>query len=80
MILHACILVLINAYYWINMHTCACSDMEWLAIFSLRKEHCTDDGSCTMARALGQPLAKIGYLVGTRRQYGLAHASEHALS
>ena len=39
-----------------------------------------DDGSCAMARALGRPLAKIGYLVGTRRQYGLAHASEHALS
>ena len=35
-----------------------------------------DDGSCAMARALGRPLAKIGYLVGTRRQYGLAHASE----
>lgn len=76
MILHACILVLINAYDWLNMHTCACSDMEWLAIFSLRKKHCIDDGSCMMARALGQPLAKIGYLVGTRRQYGLAHASE----
>ena len=80
MILHACILVLINAYDWLNMHTCACSDMEWLAIFSLRKKHCIDDGSCMMARALGQPLAKIGYLVGTRHQYGLAHASEHALS